>query len=204
MKLTCLLLALIVLMLPGTAMSQIHQRGWEFSVSGTFASLSTKTETSGAGGTTTSETASQNLFSLLLRPGFFVIDGLEIEPEFLWGLASNGPPSYSVSGNVAYNWMVPNSQVALFALAGYGVGNGIPALERMVTRSSEAFDITVLNLGAGTKVFVSKQVAFRAEYRFQQYTHNLSGAVSAGGSSPTTKYIYSFHNAFLGVSVFLP
>jgi opacity protein-like surface antigen len=195
MKRTLIVLGIAAVLASGTTLSQTQQGAWEFSASGGFASYFVKTESAGH----TSESATENLFSLLLRPGYFVVEGLEVEPEVFWGAATGEPPSFSFSGNLSYNYVVPGSRVALFALAGYGVGNGIPVLERMFGRSSDAFDITVLNLGAGTKIFVTKAVAFRAEYRFQMYTHDTSG-----GSTSTTKSTYNFHNAFLGVSVFLP
>ncbi len=198
MRLTFLVIAILIIVTAATAFSQTQQGAWEFSVSGAFASYSSKSETSGSGGSQTSESDVQNYFSLLLRPGFFVIEGLEIEPEILWGAADGVPPSFSVSGNLAYNLTIPGSRVTPFALAGYGIGNGIPILERMLGRSSNDFDIGVLNLGAGLKVFMAKQVAFRVEYRYQRYSREISSG------STTTTSTYNFHNAFLGVSVFLP
>jgi hypothetical protein len=186
---TVLLLASI-----STAVSQTQRGNWEFSVSGAFASYSSKTEGSGP----TYESESQNVVSLLLRPGYFVIDGLEILPEIYWGASSGEPPSFSFSGNIAYNYLIPGSRVAPFVLAGYGIGNGVPILERMVGRSSDAFDITVLNLGGGAKVFVTKSVALSAEYRYQQFGQELTNG------SYTTKHTYYFHNVFLGVSFFVP
>lgn len=177
-----------------TAVSQTQRGGWEFSVSGAFSSYSSKSEGSGP----TYESELQNVFSLLLRPGFFVIDGLEILPEIYWGATSDAPPSFSFSGNIAYNYLIPGSRVAPFVLAGYGIGNGVPLLERMVGRSSDAFDITVLNLGGGAKVFVTKAVAVSAEYRYQQFGREVTSG------SHTTKNTYYFHNVFLGVSFFVP
>jgi opacity protein-like surface antigen len=195
MKRSLVVLTITTIVATSFGLSQTQQGAWEFSVSGGFASYFVKTESSGH----TSESASENLFSLLLRPGYFVIEGLEIEPELFWGAATGEPPSFSFSGNLSYNYLVPGSRVALFALAGYGVGNGVPVLERMVGRSSDSFDITLLNLGAGTKIFVTKAVAFRAEYRYQMYKHDASG-----GSTSTTTTTLNFHNAYLGISVFLP
>jgi opacity protein-like surface antigen len=194
MRSSTLVVVVLALVSLSTAVSQTNQGAWEFSVSGAFASYSSKSENSGH----TSESESQNIFSLLFRPGFFVIDGLEILPEVYWGAASDEPPSFSFSGNVAYNYMIPGARVAPFVLAGYGVGNGLPILERMLGRSSDTFDITVLNLGGGAKIFVTKAVALTAEYRYQQFGRDVSS-----GSS-TTKYTYYFHNVFLGVSAFLP
>jgi opacity protein-like surface antigen len=203
MKPTGLILGLLIIVSVVPALSQTHQGSWEFSVSGAFSSFSLKTESSGFGGTHTHESdKATNYFSLLLRPGFYVIDGLEIEPEINWGAADGIPPSFSFSGNIAYTYLIPNTHVAPFALAGYGIGNGIPLLQRMFDRSSDAFDIGVLNLGGGVKWFAGKQVALRVEYRFQRYTHEST--TGTGTYSTTQNTTFNFNNVFLGVSVFLP
>jgi len=201
MRRTFSIFAVVVIASASTALAQTQQGAWEFSVSGSFASLSSKTESSGYGGSHTHESDAENYFSLLLRPGFFIIEGLEIEPEIYWGAASGVPPSFSVSGNLSYNLTIPGSRVTPFALAGYGIGNGVPILETLVSRSSDEFNIGVLNLGGGLKIFVTKQVAFRAEYRFQQYSQETTSG--SGSFTTTTNRTYTFHNAFLGVSVFV-
>lgn len=203
MKLIGLVLSLLVIVSTIPAISQTQQGAWEFSVSGTFSSVTLSTESSGYSGTHTyGSDEAIDYFSLLLRPGFYVIDGLEIEPEINWGAADRVPPSYSFSGNVAYTYLIPGTRLAPFALAGYGIGNGIPVLQRMMERSSDEFDIGVLNLGAGLKLFAAKQVALRVEYRYQRYSHEAT--VGGGLYSSTMKSTFNFHNVFLGVSVFLP
>jgi opacity protein-like surface antigen len=189
-----LIATVLLLASMSTAVSQTQRGTWEFSLSGAFSSYSSKSEGSGS----TYESDPQQVVSLLLRPGYFVIDGLEILPEIYWGATSGEPPSFSFSGNIAYSYLIPGARVAPFVLAGYGIGNGVPVLERMVGRSSDAFDITVLNLGGGAKVFVTKAVAVTAEYRYQQYNREVTNG------SYTSKYTYSFHNVFLGVSFFVP
>jgi opacity protein-like surface antigen len=194
MKRHVVTLVLLLLMVTAGASSQTQQGAWEFSLSGAASSYSSKSEFSGH----TSESESQQIMSLLVRPGFFVIEGLEIQPEVYWGAASGDPPSFSFSGNLAYNYLIPGARVAPFILAGYGVGNGMTLLERMFGRNSDAFDITVINLGGGAKFFVTKAVAITAEYRYQQFGHE-----STSGSF-TTNHTYYFHNIFVGISIFVP
>ncbi len=203
MKLIGLVLCLLVIASTTSAISQTQRGSWEFSASGAFSSFTLKSETSGYFGTHTYESdKAVNYFSLLLRPGFYVIDGLEIEPEINWGAADGVPPSFSFSGNLAYSYLIPGTRFAPFALAGYGIGNGIPILERLLERSSDKFNIGVLNLGAGLKLFAAKQVAVRAEYRYQRYSHEETMGSGTYGSTVNTTF--NFHNVFLGVSVFLP
>lgn len=202
MKRICLFTAILMVLSASIALSQMQQGGWEFSVSGAFASLSSKTEYSGSVGSHTYESEAESYFTVMLRPGFYVIDGLEIEPEISWGGASGVPPSYSFSGNASYNFLIPGSRVAPFVLAGYGIGNSMPMMGLMIARFSDSFDVSVLNAGAGLKVFATKSVAFRAEYRYQRFAR---GDIRApGGYSSSMDVTYNLHNVFLGVSVFLP
>lgn len=196
------LISAVLLALPATlALSQTEQRAWEFSISGAFSSLTSKAEVSGGGASGTYESETANIFSIMLRPGFFVIDGLEIEPEICWGGASGEAPSLSFSGNLSYNLLIPGTAVVPFVLAGYGIGNGIPVLGEVITRSSDAFDISVLNLGGGLKVFVTKAVAFRAEYRYQRFAQETT--MGYASYNYTTNLTNNFHKVLLGVSLFL-
>jgi opacity protein-like surface antigen len=186
--------------------SQIRQGTWEFSFSATAGEVSGSSEYSSSFGTSTFNStfkmASQKYVSLVVRPGFYVVDGLELEPEVYLTAVDGSPPAIALSGNLAYNISIPESRVTPFLLVGYGVGNGIPVLGRLLTRSSADLDITVLNAGAGVKVFIVDHVAFRVEYRHQRFSYEDSG-----GSAPfffTTKFSQNFNNILFGLSVFLP
>jgi hypothetical protein len=182
----------------GTAAAQTGTGSWELSLSSTLGTASQSTETEYGGRTTTHDGESQGYLSLALRPGFFVVNGLSIEPEFFWTAVEKVPPTFSMSGNVSYTFLIKESPVSPFLLAGYGVGNGIPLFQRLFLRSSDEMDITVLNLGAGVKVFLSEAIAFRAEYRYQRFAEETS--YPAG---PTYRRTSDYHNLLLGFSVFL-
>jgi opacity protein-like surface antigen len=182
--------------------SQTKQGSWEFSLSGNLGSTSSRTETTTPSGTTTTESEAQGFLSLALRPGYYVIDGLVVEPEILWTTLENIPPSFSLSVNVAYNFRIPESQVTPFVLAGYGTGNAVPIFQRLFFRSSDKLDIGVLNLGGGVKIFFAEQIALRAEYRYQRFSQERTS--SFGSSSYTTERTQNFHNVFFGFSFFVP
>ena len=63
-------------------------------------------------------------------------------------------------------------------------------------------DIPVLRVGGGLKIFVSKSVALKAEYRYERYTRESTSDSYYGSytSSVTTDY----HNILFGFCVFLP
>jgi opacity protein-like surface antigen len=186
----------------GSVYSQTQQGTWELSLSGNFGSVSGSSETTSSFGSSQSEQEAQGYLSLALRPGFYIIDGLVVEPEILWTAVEKVPPSFSLSGNLAYNFSIPESHITPFVLVGYGTGNAIPLFQRLFFRSSDKLDISVLNIGAGVKFFVAERIALRTEYRYQRYSQEET--FSSGSFSSTTKTIQNFHNVFLGFSVFLP
>ena len=200
MKLITVFTAAALVFVCSAIHAQTQQGAWELSASGNFGSVSSSSETTGSF-SQKSETDAEGYLSLALRPGYYVIDGLAVEPEFLWTAVDGTPPSFSISGNVAYNFDIPKSQVTPFILAGYGVGNSIPLFQRLFVRSSDDFDISVLNIGAGLKVFLTERIALRTEYRYQRYSREST--LSSGTFSVTTTTVASFHNVFLGFSVFL-
>lgn len=179
--------------------SQTRQGTWELSLSGNLGSASGSSETSGSFGSYTTDQEAQGYLSLAFRPGFYLIGGLEIEPEILWTAMKNIPPSFSLSGNLAYNFNIPQSRLTPFVLAGYGIGNAVPIFQRVIVRTSDKLDIGVMNAGAGLKIFVADRIALRTEYRYQRYSGE-----KAYGSLYTVKTHQNFHNVFFGFSVFLP
>ena len=175
---------------------------WEFSLSGTMGSFSLSTESSISLGTPISSSESYGYLSLAIRPGLFIAKGFEFEPEIFWTAMKDQPPALNLSGNLAYNFTISNSRLSPFLLAGYGVGNAVPIFQRVFARSSDKFDIPLLNVGAGLKYYFSDWIALRTEYRYQRYSWENSYA--SGAYSSTMKYAWNFHNVFVGFSVFLP
>lgn len=88
---TAILTAIIMC---GSLYSQPKQGASEFSLSGNLGSTSSSRETSGSFGSSKSESEAQGFLTQALRPGFFVTDGLEIEPEVLWMAMENVLPVF--------------------------------------------------------------------------------------------------------------
>lgn len=112
------------------------------------------------------DTESSYVFNLPVRVGYYVWQGLEIEPELLLTKFKGSDTGYILSGNFAYNFKTAGS-LQPFILAGVGFGNGF-AFANIVEGDTD-FHATVLNFGGGVKCLVGNSAAIRVEYR---YTHN--------------------------------
>jgi len=144
-------------------------RDKELSLSGSFQSYS-------SGGSSGSSSA----FLISPRFGFFVVEGLELEPEALLMLASGSDPVYVVNANVSYNFVASKQRVP-FLLIGYGRANTVPFFNVPIRQMG--FGVGVFNVGAGVKIYLSQDIALRIEYRFQRFY---------GEGEPTTSADYSF------------
>ena len=191
-------LTILLLGLALSARGQTEQGSWELSLSSNFGLVSRSTEYSGPLGSSQSEGESEGFLTLALRPGYYLADGLAIEPEFLWTAIEGIPPSFSLSGNLAYNFRIEGSRATPFILLGYGLGNAIPVFQRVAVRTSDEWDIPVVNAGAGVKFFATDEVALRLEYRFQRYSQEESSGSASWNSST------QFHNVFVGIALFFP
>jgi len=133
------------------------------------------------------------------RVGFFLHDGLEIEPELVFFVPDESDVPYMVNGNVAYNFL-SSSKAYPFLLVGYGIANTVPFFGIPFSRYD--FTVGVLNIGGGMKALLSERVAIRVEYRFQKF----SGEGPQQGYYPyvyTSKADYQLHTFQFGFSVLL-
>ncbi len=128
----------------------------ELSISGAYQHLSSDNSSSGSGA-----------FLLSPRLGIFVVEGLELEPEFVLLAAEGNDPMYMVNANISYNFRTHGKSTP-FLLIGYGLANTVPAFGVPMFWSD--FSIGVLNIGAGAKIFVTDDIAIRLEYRYQHFS----------------------------------
>lgn len=148
---------------------------------------------------TSGSSSSSGAVLISTRLGFFVYEGLEVEPELLGMLSSGSDPVYMFNGNVSYNFNTTGMEVP-FLLVGYGLANTVPFFNVPFTRTD--FGVGVLNLGAGMKMFLKEDIALRVEYRFQKFTGE--GETTAYGSySYTQKVDTRIHTVQIGISIFL-
>lgn len=194
-----LLFSLFVMLFFAIQLSAQTEKGkFELSATGTLGSYTISTKYSYSYSNYSNSHEDTYKYVLLgLRPGYFLIDNLEFEPEILATFAEKDEPSFSLSANAAYNIRIPESRIVPFVLAGYGLSNSIPVLNTLLGRTSDKMDIGNLNLGLGAKVFITQSAAIRAEYRYQRFTWDNSTSYS---SSSTT---IDSHRLLFGISFFL-
>lgn len=191
-RLTALLIVLIVVVAPVGA--QVGSGSTELSLS--FAGGWWKMQNERAG-SPTSETESLGYTMIALRLGVYVSDFLEVEPECMMTARESYRPAYAVAGNLLLLFpMTEERKASPFILAGYGISNGIPFGYQLQGRFSPEMDVNLLQAGGGVKIFASNTIAFRLEYRYQQYTREEEGWYGK------EKRTYLFHNFFFGTSVF--
>lgn len=178
--------------------AQTEQGSWELSTSANGGSVSWSSTNNGE----THKGESNNYFLLAIRPGYFIADNFEIEPEFMLIAIENEKLGKSIALNLAYNFDIPESNVIPFILAGYGIGNALPFYDFMNVRITDGLEMSHLNLGFGLKTLLNEWAAFRVEYRFQSFSYDTEYQ-SYDGTDMVTEHNYTFHKLLFGISMFL-
>lgn len=142
---------------------------------------------------------SSGAFFISPRLGFFVLEGLELEPEILLLLSSGSVPAYLLNGNISYNFISAGKSVP-FVLLGYGIANTVPLFN--VPFLSTDFGVGVLNAGAGVKIFLKENIALRVEYRYQKFSGEGSTGI-IGFFTYTQRVDTRIHTVQFGLSVLL-
>lgn len=189
----------MLLILCSFAVAQFQQGDVEIAFSGNFGSLETSRT---SGGSTQSE--SSTYFNLSITPGYYVANGFSIEPEFALLAVEDEEPAQYVLGNISYTYRLPESDVALFGRAGYGVSNSIqfPVPGGINLRISDKFDVGVLNLGAGVKYVIKNAVALRTEMNYRRHSWTTESFSFFGGSFKSER-TYTNIGLLFGFSVLL-
>ena len=150
-------LFLIILLVPTIGWGRGFIPRWEISMSTDANSFSTST-------------GSSDYVTLAIRPGFYIMEGLSIEPEAFWGVAKTSHPELNYSGNLSYGYGMGHNMVVPFVLAGYGAGNGVPFNQPISRSATFMTGIRFFNAGAGLKVMaIGGRALFRLEYRYQDF-----------------------------------
>jgi hypothetical protein len=140
---------------------------------------------------------------LALSPGYFVLDGLSIEPQIGMLVQKNEKPAWLFLGSLSYTYAIPQSNVAPFLRAGYGVSNAIPLPidHTLIGRATDKLDVGVLELGGGLKLKATEGAYLRAEIGYRK--SSWSREYSWYGYSTTIDYTYSTIALALGFTVIL-
>lgn len=105
--------------------------------------------------------------NLGVSTGFYIINGLSIEPELDINLCSEGF-SVSILSNLCYTLNLPQKKFFPYVKLGYGLSNDPKNSDDLF----ENIDFKTINAGAGVKLMYSSAMAFRVEINYR----NLNGS----------------------------
>jgi hypothetical protein len=141
--------------------------------------------------------------------GYYLVDGLSIEPQIGLLAIEKVPPSQSILLNLSFSTRLPNSDIAIFLRGGYGFSNSIssPLLAYTPIRRRDQWDIRITNLGGGVKFILKEYIALKVEgnYREESFPYELTHySYSPYGSyDESTEYSTSSFGILIGVSFIL-
>lgn len=139
-------------------------------------------------------------FNFSVTPGFFIADGFSIEPEIGFLAVERLEPALAIIPNLSYTYLLPESRVALYARAGYGLTNSTSYFGALV-KQSEKMDIGILNVGAGTKYLITDGVIFRVEINYKRLSQEED--MNYVGYSNSVKRTLENTRVLFGLSVLL-
>jgi hypothetical protein len=149
------------------------QRDWEFGFALNIGGCSEQTKQT----STYSDGSSQDSYTydytekgfythLGVSTGYYIINGLSIEPEFDLNVY-NWEISASLLANLCYTFYLPQKNIYPYLKLGYGLST-----EPGSSNLFEFLDIKTINAGFGIKLTYSSGMAFRLEINYR----NLSGS----------------------------
>lgn len=133
--------------------------------------------TSSYSGPNFSSSTTEKYLSINVTPGYYLADGLSVEPQLGLTWIERSKPSEYLLLNLSYTYLLPESRVGVFAAAGYGIGNSEQyPMTNVAVQVSDKFNVGVLNMGVGAKFLISKDVLIRTElnYRADSWTEEYS------------------------------
>ena len=135
--------------------------------------------------------------SLGVSTGYYIINGLSIEPEFNLNLNSEGF-SVSILGNMCYTFYLPQKDIYPYLKLGYGVSNDPDNQNGLF----EYLKFKTINAGAGLKFIYFPGMAFRVEINYR----NLNGSntfYSYQSESYKSELTISIFSISFGLSILL-
>ena len=131
--------------------------------------------------------------------GYYIINGLSIEPEFDINLYSE-EISASLLGNLCYTFYLPQKNIYPYLKLGYGLST-----EPGTSSLFESLDIKTINAGVGIKITYSSGMAFRMEidYRNLKGLNTYSYSYEYSSGSDTYDTITSVISISFGASILL-
>ena len=173
---------------------QFYKQGdWEFRYSSNIGSIGIQT----IDPTYYNHTESGIYLNIGIATGFYIINGLSIEPELDINLCSEGL-SLSVLGNLCYSFYIPQKNIYPYVKLGYGVSNDPKNTDELFAK----LDFKTINASAGVKFMYFRGMAFITEINYR----NLSGSNTFYEGTPdsyTIESTSSIISVLVGISILL-
>lgn len=189
--------ALLVVGLASVSNAQFRTGDLELSLSGSAGRWTITTKSTGY-----EDSESRSYLYLGISPGFFLANGVSIEPEVAMGAMESAYPAWFVLGNLSFTFSNESGSLGPFVRAGYGISNSIFPVPGTyaIARISNKMNVQVLNLGIGLKVRIVGSAYLRSEVNYKRYSwsEELSGYA---GYRSTTDYSDTNIGLLFGLSV---
>ncbi|MBI3577849.1 MAG: outer membrane beta-barrel protein [Ignavibacteriales bacterium] len=197
-----LLILTLSLLLTSIANAQFRQSDVELTFSGSFGAWESSvkaTSTSSNYTFTYTSAETRNFVSLSIAPGYYIFDGLSVEPQIGIIAVEKREPTFFLLGNISYTYSIPDSRVAPFALIGYGISNAVtyPMYGEAPIQASHDLNIPIFNAGGGIKTLLTSDIVLRAEINYRKFmwtdsSNNSFGTGTSDNKHSTTAFIFGF------------
>lgn len=155
---------------------KFQQFDWECAVAFSIGLSSTSFESSEQNYYGNGNGDSEFYSEISLALGFFILDGLSIEPEIEYNFFSDDA-TLSIIANVAYTFNIPRKKIYPFIKVGYGI-SGFTVYRYYYYGGTnglfESLDAKVINAGAGLKIVQSSSFAMRIELNYKNISYTQS------------------------------
>jgi len=123
-----------------------------------------------------------NYFTLNFSLGYYLVNGLSVEPQYGILAYEEGPPAHSLQLGLSYTGRIARSNLALFLRGGFGIANSpsYPIFGNALLSAREKWDVHILTVGAGLKYLVSDAALLKVELNYRQEKY------------PDTYVVYSY------------
>lgn len=177
-----------------SAYAQFQKGDVELTLDGTIGMNSSSSKSQGS-----SSSSDRNFMVLTLAPGFYVVDGLSLEPLIGITAVEDYKPGFLLLANVSYTNYLKAQNLGLFFKIGYGLSNAasVPGMNSY-NRLTEDLDISVLNLGGGAKFLLGSKAYIKTELNYRRFSWERD--YGSWGKSENTN---GFLTLLLGIGVLL-
>ena len=135
--------------------------------------------------------------NLGVSTGFYIVNGLSIEPELDLNSYAEGF-SVSILGNLCYTFYLPQKNLYPYIKLGYGLSNDPENKDGLF----ESLNYKTINAGAGVKFMYFSELAIRMEINYR----NLNGSNTFYPDTPDsykTETTSSIVSVLIGISILL-